>query len=509
VGEQAQVSGPDFGAGVSLSELPREGTAAGQVGGEAVLLTRIDGQWFAVGATCTHYGGNLAEGHIGKCEVRCPLHHACFDLKTGAALRAPALDPLPRWRVEVDGDRLFVREKLEPASGELGAASDVRRIVVVGGGAAGLACALELRKLGYQGEITMLSADSDPPVDRPNLSKDYLAGTAPEEWIPLRGDDWYREHAIALRLNTKVRALDTTKRAVVLESGERLPFDRLLLATGSEPRHLKEEGLSSGDQVLKLRTLSDARKIIDRAKRSARVAIVGSSFIGLEAAAALRKRGLDVAIVSPEHVPFERVFGADLGRFMQKLHEDQGVRFHLGTVAARFDGGTVVLANGDNIPADFVLVGVGVVPRAELAQAAGLDADNGVWVNEHLETSCAGIFAAGDIAAYPDPLTRERTRIEHWTVAERQAQVAAANMLGRGETFESAPFFWTEQHGLTIRYVGHAAHWDEVRVDGEIGADGCVLRYYREGKHLASATINRDRENLADELRLEQAMRST
>jgi NADPH-dependent 2,4-dienoyl-CoA reductase/sulfur reductase-like enzyme len=231
--------------------------------------------------------------------------------------------------------------------------------------------------------------------------------------------------------------------------------------------------------------------------------IIGSSFIGLEAAAALRNRDVEVTVVSPEQIPFERVLGPELGRFVQQLHQDHGVRFRLGTVPARFDRGCVTLATGEELPADFVLVGIGVTPRTQLAEAAGLDVDNGVWVDEHLETRSPGIFAAGDIAAYPHPRTSERVRIEHWTVAERQGEVAAANMLGQEQKFDSAPFFWTEQYGVPVRYVGHGVGWDEVRVDGTLGDEGGVLRYYRNGSHIASASINRDREILEDELRLE------
>lgn len=501
--DAAAAKGPDFSSGFSIKDCPDEGTIAGRVGDTAALLSRIDGEFFVISATCTHYGGALAEGHIGDCEVRCPLHHACFDLKTGAVLRAPALDPLDRWRVEVEGELIFVREKLPSASRTERSQSETQRIVIIGGGAAGLACAIELRRLGHNGPITILSEDQDPPYDRPNLSKDYLAGTAQEEWMPLRTDNWYRDNNVDLRLGTRVDEIDIEKREVALGSGERLPFDQLLLATGSEPRRLEEEGFSEAN-VFTLRSFADARAMIDHAKPNSRAVILGSSFIGLEAAAALRKRQVDVTVISPEHAPFERVFGLELGRALQKLHEDHGVRFHLGNVAARYENGEVVLAEGTRLPADFVLVSVGVAPRTALAEAAGLSVDNGVWVDEHLESSRPGVFAAGDIAAYPDPVTGERVRIEHWTVAERQGQIVAANMLGAGSSFASAPFFWTEQHGVTVRYVGHAASWDDVRSDGTIDTEQCLVRYYREGKHLASATINRDEANLNDELSFEE-----
>ena len=318
----------------------------------------------------------------------------------------------------------------------------------------------------------------------------------------MRPPEWYRDQEIDLRLETEVRLIDIAGRAVILATGERVTFDRLLLATGSEPRRLAELGLS-GDRVFTLRTLADARAIIGRIGEAGRAAIIGSSFIGMEAAAALRARGLEVDLVSPEQVPFERIFGTEFGTFIKTLHEQHGVRFHLGTVVAALTSNGLLLANGESIAADIILVGVGVVPRTGLAEAAGLDTGNGVWVDEYLQTSCTDIYAVGDIAAYPDPITGERSRIEHWTVAERQGQTAAANMLGLERKFSAAPFFWTEQLGVAIRYVGHAPDWDDARIDGEVGADGCIVRYYRAGKHLASASINRDRDNLEDELRLE------
>jgi NADPH-dependent 2,4-dienoyl-CoA reductase/sulfur reductase-like enzyme len=439
--------------------------------------------------------------------VRCPLHHACFDLKTGEVLRAPALDPLDRWKVEIDGDLAFVREKLASPAPAEPRATEVARILIVGGGAAGLACANELRRLGYQGSVTMLSADHDPPCDRPNLSKDYLAGTAPEEWIPLRTDDWYRDNRIDLRLGVEVTAIDPEDCTVQFASGERLPFDRLLLATGAEPNRLSSPGFH-GENVFTLRSLADARAIVGAAGSGKRAAVIGSSFIGLEAAASLRKRGVEVEVIAPENIPFERVLGAELGEFFQNLHQASGVRFHLGRVAASYDGRTVTLSDGAKIDADFVLVGIGVRPRIGLAEAAGLSTDNGVLVDQYLETSASGIYAAGDIAAYPEPISGDRARIEHWTVAERQGQVAAANMLGIRTKFDSAPFFWTEQYGVTLRYVGHATPADMVKVDGDITGRYATVRYFEDGRQIASASLNRDHENLEDELALEKAVAS-
>ena len=503
MGEAAAASGPDFSHGIALSELPSEGTVAGRVGDDPVLLSRLGGELFAIGGSCTHYGGNLGEGLARGTTVRCPLHHACFDLRTGAALRAPALDPVDRWAVELEEDRVFVRRKIEPGDFSAPArAGDIRNIVIIGGGAAGLACAHELRRLGFSGDITILSADRDPPCDRPNLSKDYLAGTAPEEWLWLRGDDWYRENDVKLRLATEVTRIDAEERTVHCASGEELAFDRLLIATGAEPNRLDAPGFDASN-VFTLRTVSDARAIAEQARSGARAVIVGASFIGLEAAAALRHRQVEVDVVSVEEVPLEHVFGSELGRDVQRLHERNGVRFHMSSVVERFDGRAVQLGGSDAIAADFVVVGIGVRPRTGIAESAGAEVERGVLVNEFLETTLPGIFAAGDIASYPNPVTGERTRIEHWVVAERQGQVAAANMLGGRKPFDSAPFFWTEQYGVSIRYVGGASGWDAVTCEGDFESGSLIARYFADGTHCATATIGRDEANLEDEVSLE------
>lgn len=496
-------SGPDFAAGIARDSIPLEGTLAGHVGGEPVLLSRLDGRFHAIGAVCTHYGGPLGEGVAAGGVVRCPWHHACFDLRTGAALRAPAFAPVDRWRVLEAGDRIFVREKLTGQAPTLRSAipPDPASIVIVGGGAAGFACAVELRALGYGGALTILSADTDPPYDRPNLSKDYLAGTAPEDWIPLRDEAFYREQEIDLRLSSTVSGLDLGARAVVA-GGERFAFDRLLLATGAEPVRLPIPGFEA-DNVHVLRSLADARALIARAEAGARTAVIGSSFIGLEAAAALRKRGVDVTIASESVVPFAHVFGRDVGLCLQRLHEANGVRFELGRAVSAFDGRTLRLSDSSRIDADFVVAGVGVRPRTALA-ARGIAVADGIVVDRYLATGVPGIYAAGDVAAYPDPLGGRPVRIEHWVLAQRQGQVAARNMLGLSTPFAAVPFFWTEQYGVSLRYVGHARHWDEIRIDGEIAAHDFIARFYRSGVLRASLACGRDRESLVDELAFER-----
>ncbi|MBX6321824.1 MAG: FAD-dependent oxidoreductase [Rhodospirillaceae bacterium] len=495
-------AGPDLAQGVPLVELPDGGKLLGHVGDEEVLLVRAGSEVFAVGAACTHYHGPLAEGLVVDGTVRCPWHHACFDLRTGDALRAPALSPLPCWRVEQADGRIFVREKrARQRPRTLTGAPE--RIVIVGGGAAGFTAAQRLRQEGYGGSIVMLSSDDAAPVDRPNLSKDYLAGTAPEAWLPLRPESFYAKNGIELRLGTEAASIDARAREVVAADGSRIPYDRLLLATGAEPVRLAIPG---GDQphVRTLRTLADCRAIIERAKAARRAVVMGASFIGLEVAASLRTRGVEVHVVAPDKRPMERVFGPQMGDFLRALHEEHGVVFHLEDTADAIDGNRVVLKSGGTVEADLVIVGIGVRPCIELAQSAGLAVDRGVVVDAFLETSVPGVFAAGDIARWPDPHSGEAIRVEHWVVAQRQGQTAALNMLGRREPFAAVPFFWTQHYDVPINYVGHAATWDEIAVEGDVAARDCLLRFRRGGRTLAVASIFRDLDSLRAEAEMER-----
>ena len=503
MGAAAAPTGPELSEGIALAEIPEGATIAGRVGEAPILLSRFEGRFFAVGGACTHYGAALSDGLVDGDRVRCPLHHACFSLRSGAALRAPAFDPLDRWAVETQGDRVFVRARIDDPPGKTQQPrSGVERIVILGGGGAGFACADELRTRGYSGRLTLISADRDPPCDRPNLSRDFLAGTAPEDWIPLRPDGWYRDREIDLILGAEIIRIDPEGRKLHAASGADYGFDRLLIATGAEPRRLDSPGFDR-DNVFMLRSLADARAIADCAKLGARAVVIGSSFIGLEAAAALRAREVEVDVVALERMPFANVLGEEIGAYFRDLHQSHGVRFHPGTTAARFDGRAVRLASGVVLEADFVLVGVGVRPKIALAEAAGLAVDQGVRVDRFLQTDAPGIYAAGDIASYPDPRGGGRLRIEHWVTALRQGQVAAANMLGAREAFESVPFFWTEQYGVALRYTGHAAKWDEVRIEGDVAAGDFVARYFEAGELRAAAAVGRDLAILEDERRLE------
>jgi NADPH-dependent 2,4-dienoyl-CoA reductase/sulfur reductase-like enzyme/nitrite reductase/ring-hydroxylating ferredoxin subunit len=496
----------DLSKGVEASALADGGMILGRVGDEEVVLARSGTELFAIRAQCSHYRGPLAKGLVVGDTVRCPWHHACFSLRTGEALRAPALDPIACWRVERDGDRIFVREKL-PAARPKPASTSARQVpssnVIVGGGAAGVAAAEMLRREGYDGTLTMISADADPPVDRPNLSKDFLAGEAQDDWIPLWPNDFYVEQRIELVLGRRVSSIDPTSRTVRLDDGSDRSYGSLLLATGAEPVRLKIPGAHE-DQVRYLRTFADSRAIVERAATARHVVVVGASFIGLEVAASLRARGIDIDVVAPESAPLERVLGVEVGRFVRSVHESRGVTFHPGQTVAQVDGRKVTLSGGATLDSDFVVMGVGVKPALAIAEQAGLAMDRGISVNEYLETSAPGIFAAGDVARWPDAHTGERIRVEHWVVAERQGQVAARNMLGRRERFNAVPFFWSRHYDLAIKYIGHAERWDEVFIDGSLEARDCSIEYRRGGRALAIATIGRDRANLETEARMER-----
>ena len=498
---------PDFREGFALQSLPDGGQVLGRVDTEDAILVRRGDQLFAVGAHCTHYHGPLAEGLVVGDTVRCPWHHACFSLKTGEALRAPALDPIPCWRVERVGDMAYVREKQAASAAETARRSSTSpssptSIVIVGGGGAGLAAADMLRRRGYAGALTMLSADDSAPPDRPNLSKDFLAGTAKDDWIPLRPPEFYAEQRIELVLNARAASLDAQDKHLRLENGKTYEFDALLLATGAEPVRLDIAG-ATDSQVHYLRTFTDSKAIVARAASAKSVVVVGASFIGLEVAASLRARGIAIHVVAPDSQPLERVMGLDVGRMIRRLHEEQGVVFHLGRTVDRVEGRGVRLSDGIALDADFIVVGVGVRPSIGLAEKAGLTIDRGIAVNEYLETSAAGIFAAGDVARWPDAHSGDRIRVEHWIVAERQGQTAARNMLGDRERFDAVPFFWSQHYDVTINYVGHAERWDQIDVDGSLDERNCAVTYKSDGRTRAVATISRDLVSLEAEAAME------
>ncbi|RTM13205.1 MAG: pyridine nucleotide-disulfide oxidoreductase [Bradyrhizobiaceae bacterium] len=503
--EDKKPSGPDLTQGVALTAF-KDSKLLGHVGEEDVLLVQAGSEVFAIEPACSHYHGPLADGLVVGDTIRCPWHHACFSLRTGEATRPPALNALAVWEVTRDQGKVIVRRKREvltpPAAHRSAPVPD--KFVIVGGGAAGFSAVETLRREGFAGAITMLSNDGAMPADRPNLSKDYLAGNAPGDWLPLRGEDYYRDAGIDLRLNSEVSAIDAKARSVTLGSGDKLPFDRLLLATGAEPVRLQIPGADQ-PHVHTLRSVADSRAIIKAAGSAKRALVIGASFIGLEVAASLRARKIEVHVVAPEERPMQKVLGAEMGDFVRSLHEQNGVVFHLKDTVDKLDGRRATLKSGAVLEADLVVVGIGVKPRLALAEQAGLTVDRGVSVSEYLETSIAGIFAAGDIARWPDPHSRQTIRVEHWVVAERQGQTAARNMLGRRERFDAVPFFWSQHYDVPINYVGHAESFDDIAIDGSISGKDCLLKYRKGGRVLAVASIYRDLDNLKAELEMERS----
>jgi len=497
--------GPDLTQGVAAEAIREGQILEGQVDGETVILARKGEEIFAVSGTCTHYSGPLAKGLVVGETVRCPWHHACFSLRTGEALGAPAFDPIQCWNIEQRDGKVFITGKAGKAPAPVTtaeAAAHPESIVIIGGGAAGFAATEMLRRHNYAGKLTVLSSDDDAPYDRPNLSKDFLAGEAPAEWIPLRSKRFYEKRDIDLRLGATVERIDPAARTVTLADGTSLPFERLLIAAGAEPVLLPIPG-ADGDNVFTLRSWADSRAIIDRAQASKVAVVIGASFIGLETAAALRTRGLEVHVVAPEALPLEKVLGPELGKFIRALHEDKGVTFHLENTVESIGKDAVRLKDGAELKADLIVTGVGVKPRISLARDAGLAIGSGIKVDAFLESSVQGIFAAGDVAEWQSSSSAEPRRVEHWVVAERQGQVAALNMLGARQPFTDTPFFWSAHYDTSIRYVGYAGGWDSVEVDGDIKAGDAALRYKVKGRTVAVATLGRDQEALraGEELR--------
>lgn len=500
--EGAALTGADLERGVAVSDLREGEPLLGHAHGEAVMLVREGELVFATGASCTHYGGPLAEGLVAGRTVRCPWHHACFDLATGESVAAPGLSAIPCFDVVREGALVKVGKKRGPHR-RTPASAGPSSVVLVGGGPAATACAEALRTEGYAGAITIVGAEASPPVDRPNLSKDYLAGSAPEEWTILRTGDALREQGIELVVADPVRAIEVGARQVHLASGRTIPWGALVLATGAEPNRLSIPGATLG-HVHVLRTLADAKAIIEALGHGAghekAAVVIGASFIGLEAAASLRKRGLDVAVVGHEAVPLARVLGEQVGRFVRRIHEANGVAFHMEKKPVAIDESAVTLSDGTSLQADLVILGVGVRPRTALAEAAGLEVDDGIVVDEHLRTSAPDVYAAGDVARFP--YDGALVRIEHFVVAERHGQSIARTLVAR-PGHHSVPFFWSQHHDVTLNYVGHAEHFDTPEVRGDLDKRDATVLYREKGRVRAVLTVGRDRASLLFDRALE------
>jgi 3-phenylpropionate/trans-cinnamate dioxygenase ferredoxin reductase subunit len=493
---------PDLAVGVPEYSLAPGEMIEGTYEGEPVLLARVEDRFHAVGGRCTHYGAPLCEGLLSGTTVHCPWHHARFDLASGRVTAPPALSGLERYRVTLEGGLVRVVGRAPLSRHRARQARNPESVVIVGAGAAGAVAVETLREEGFRGRVTLLDAEPSGPVDRPNLSKDYLAGNASEEWIPLRSKEFYSEREIDLRVGTRVEQIDPKTKTLSLVGGEQLGWDALLLAMGASPIRLSGLGAELA-HVFTLRSLGDARAIIDAAGRSRRAVVVGASFIGLEVAASLRARKIEVDVVAPEAIPMEKVLGRDLGEFIREKHENNGVRFHLGQTVRAIDRDHVILSDGARVDAELVVMGIGVRPLTELAEKAGFACDRGVLVDEMLRTSVPDVWAAGDIARWPDSLSGERVRIEHWVLAERLGQTAARNILGADERFRAVPFFWSQHYDVSVEYVGSAGGWEHAEAVGDPRHGHGSVLFRKGGRTLAVASVGEARVNLEAELALE------
>jgi len=472
-----------------------------KAGETELLLVRLEGQFYALGARCTHYGAPLATGALHGERIICPWHHACFHARTGTHLEPPGLDHLPCFPVRIEGDQVLV-ELPERVEGRQVPAlvrrdpQDARTCVVVGAGCAGAYAVESIRAQGFKGRLVWVAGGEFPPIDRPNLSKEYLAGEAPEEWMPLRDPSFYEAADIEVVQGRLVSALDAAARTITLADGEVLHYDGAVVAPGARPRRLEVPGAEL-EGVFTLRTIEDSRAIRAAAQQAQRAVVVGASFIGMEVAQSLRHPGLEVTVVAPEAVPFERTLGVEVGRVLQALHEEKGVAFRLGHTVEAFEGKDrvqqVVLDDGSRLAADLIVVGVGVQPATDFVQGVQKAPDGSILVDAYLQ-AVDGLFVAGDAARFPDWRTGTPIRIEHWRLAAQHGRLAGANAAGARRRYQGVPFFWTRQFGMSLQYLGYVHTWDEVVLDGDPSARKFLAFYLRNGQVWAIAGLGRGAE---------------
>ena len=466
-----------------------------EAGGQQVLLIRLEGSYRAFGATCPHQGAPLAEGVLHEGHIRCPWHQSLFDAQSGEMIAPPSLDSLPRFDARVAGQELRVRlpspasEAREPAMVGPDPKTDERVFIILGAGAAGVVAGQSLRQLGFRGRVVMMTREEDPTYDRTTLSKSHLA-KAEADFPALRGDEFFAIHGIELLKGRHVTEVDVRSRTVSCSDHTWMQYDQLLLATGAVPRSLEVAGEKLSNVFL-LRSYRDAQAIRAAVAAGAkRAVVVGASFIGMEVAAALTGRGLTVTVVAPESAPFKTSLGERIGRMYQQVHEQKGTTFLLGAKLDRLEGDTAVreavLVGGERLPTDLVVAGVGVRLATDYLRDLEVNPDGSVTVDEHLR-AVGNVFAAGDIARFPDWRGGEPIRIEHWRLAQEHGRIAAMNMVGRETAYLGVPFFWTNQHKVSVQYVGYARTWDEVLYDGDVEERQFIAYYLSDGRVLAAA----------------------
>jgi apoptosis-inducing factor 3 len=491
-----------------IDELQDGEMKAFSFGENKILLSKIAGQFYAVGGLCPHYGASLDEGILHDGTVVCPWHHASYDAKTGDLREPPSLDALPTYEVTIKGKDVVVKipevipdRRIMPMTKHEPKA-DQRLFAIVGAGAAGNAAAQTLREDGYEGRIIMITREDSVPYDRPILSKEYMEGAAEEDFVPLRSKAFYEDHDIELMFKKEVRRVDIPKKLITFDNDKTLAYDAILLASGGVPKSLVVPGAELKN-IFTLRTFDDSKAIVQAAKEASHVAIIGAGFIGMETAHSLTKRGLNITVIAPRETPFQNVLGKEIGRLFQKLHEKVGVRFKMGAKVAKFDGNekvqTVVLENGEQIAADLVIVGIGVRPATDFLHGIDLLPDGSLAVDEFFRVA-EDVYAAGDIATFPLPHTGEKVRIEHWRTAQQHGRVAGHNMAGKKIPYTSVPFFWTNQVDLYFRYVGYATEWDDIIIQGDLASQNFIAYYVKNNKVYAAAGNDTEKEMAAIEV---------
>jgi NADPH-dependent 2,4-dienoyl-CoA reductase/sulfur reductase-like enzyme/nitrite reductase/ring-hydroxylating ferredoxin subunit len=499
---------------------------------DLLLARTAGGDYRAAHAYCSHYGAPLADGALSGERVVCPWHHACFDLADGRQVEPPGQDGLPAFEVRTEGGDVIVTLPDEipdevPAdmtTRRAPSGGDERVAVVLGGGAAGAYAAEGLREEGFDGRVVIMTAAPFRPYDRTNLSKFYLAGDIAQAGdIVLRAPAFYEERDIELREGCPVEQVEAQDQRLTFADGETMSYDRLVLAPGGTPRALDVDGMNLRG-VHTLRAIDDSDAIQASAKDARHAVVVGGSFIGMECASSLRQisekvgTDLSITIVAPEAVPFAPVLGKKVGEMLQELHEENGITFRLKEhVAALHGAGSrpggeervqqIELESGDSLPADLVVVGIGVEPATGFIEGVEKADDGGVVVDEQLRAQFTGsadaggtVYAAGDVAQFPYWLAADTpTRIEHWRLACQHGRLAGRNAAGAGEAYRSVPYFWTAQHGMNLRYVGHADDFDEVVIEGDLGERAFAAYYVQDGRVVAAAGSGRDKELAAFE----------
>jgi NADPH-dependent 2,4-dienoyl-CoA reductase/sulfur reductase-like enzyme/nitrite reductase/ring-hydroxylating ferredoxin subunit len=479
-----------------------------RVGNTPVVLVRSDGDIHAMGAFCPHSGAPLAQGLMHGERLICPWHMAAFDCKTGEQYEPPGLDGLTQYSVIVDDGNVIVDVPEDSSPHEVPAMAtynpnvDGRTFMILGAGIAGQTAAEVLRREGFQGRIVMITAETEIPYKRTALSKGFLQKDSADAPPELRPEEFFDRHGIEVWCGRPVAKVMPYSHSLEFEDGSVTTYDQLLVATGGQARALNVPG-SDLNHIFTLHKAEDALEILDSIQSAKKAVVIGSSFIGMEAAASLTQAGLSVTVVSPERVPFEKILGPKVGSRIQQLHEDHGVEFRLNQKATGFEGGNdveaVVTDGGESIPADVVIVGIGIDPATDICDGMKLHpADGSIVVDAYLQ-AVEGVFAAGDVARYPDARSDKEVRIEHWRLAAQHGRITARNMLGQQVPFKGVPFFWTKQFSMNLHYVGHAESWDDIIIHGDLSGLEFMAFYVEANQIMAVAACGYTQELIAIE----------